>query len=405
MRRTFVTRILVVAVTVALASASGRAHSIPTHKNLTTAAVNWLLAAQPKLQCTGTGKDTLTRALLYGTEHEDDNYENSSSASRMGRYMFHFLPVLNDDLAIIQLPSIKVGPVDLELGKYPVGVVKTDSCTSRDWGGFDSSSPGSKTCTYHLTAVEQYSITNDNTWGNALAAASRANGSYGGFSDGFVKLGYVLHLVEDQSSPAHALGASHGHYAIKLDFLSGLDPALKGATLDLGFADPMEAAPDGGEAQRDVPPSLWPPANASQLLDAAPADILMAMHNKVVSLGYKRDKMSVRSATIFDNAVKNLVTQLPTLAKGLGLPWPLGNETAAEELAQLKKNIARVIQTELKAEAVKEHAYVRQNIQANNEFNTLAPEAVRLTASLLWKYINTANPVMGTGANSCTVSK
>ena len=407
MRVHLTARFIVLALLAGLASSSGRAHSIPSHLNVTTAAVGWLLEAQPRLACTPSGKEALTKALLVGTEHEDDNYNDSSSAARMGRYQFHFLPALDDSFAALEIGPFAVAGSQLSLGTLDLGVFRAlNGCSSLEWGGFARNGPGNVTCSYNALRAQTLTMTNVNTWGNAVADAKRAStgAGYAGFSEGFVKLGFLIHLIEDQSSPAHALNAAHGHVQLALDILAALDPQAKGQTVDLGFPDAMEVDPVGNDARRDVPPGLWPPRVASQLLDASPDEILKAMHTKTTSQGYRRETMSQRTGRMFKNVESRVEGRVPDIAKNIGLPWPLGRETLQQDIQRLKSNIAQIVRDEIEKEAKAEiAATLARSVDAAREWTVLGPEAVRLSASLLWKYISTASPVMGSGAATCTV--
>jgi len=393
MRATRPTRWLIATALAALITITAGAHSIDTHKNITAAAVGWLLDTQPRLQCNADGRKTLTNILQYGAEHEDDNYDED--LTKMGRYQFHFTPALNDSFTKIEIdfstPAFSVVLATLDLG------VANAACSSRQWGGFDRTGPGSVTCTYNILWHKDVSMTNDNTWGNAVTDAGKANRDYNGFSEGLRKLGFLIHLIEDQSSPAHAVNASHGHQPLPLDILARINPALKGGKVDLGFPDAMEADPLAAkEKARDVPSNLWPARDPSQLMDAAPGAIFQAMHDKVKQMGYKRESMAVRTARMLKNVETRVEAGLAAMAKGLTIPWPIGQHTVAEDIALLKKNVAQAVQREIAAEVRAElQRSVNEMAQADQEFRVLGPEAVRLSASLLWKYINETKPVMG----------
>lgn len=399
MRATTARRCLLTGALVALIPIASGAHSVPTHKNITAAAVSWLLEAQPRLQCTDAGKTALTAALQVGTEHEDDYYDNNDPL-KMGRFQFHFRPRLDDEIAVINIsvPGISGSPV--VLATLDLGEFKSNSCTSREWGGFGTNAAGSVTCEYEALG-KTYSMTNVNTWGNALADAQKPNTRYNGLSEGFVKLGYLVHLVQDQSSPAHARNAAHGHKPISLDVLKRLDPSLSGQQVDLGFPDAMEAAPNGDDAIRDIASGSWPARNPAQLLDAAPADILDAMHNFVMTRNYTRESMHQRSARMVANIKSRVEAVVESMARDLKLPWPLGNETVSQEFQELKRRVARAVVKELQAEAAAEIAATRAKAgQADAEWAVLGPEVVRLSGSLIWKYIAQGNPVLGSG---CTI--
>jgi hypothetical protein len=153
-----------------------------------------------------------------------------------------------------------------------------------------------------------------------------------------------------------------------------------------------------------VPRSAWPPRDPAQLLDQPPADILDSMHAKTTSQGYRRETMSQRTARMAKNIVGRVESQLPEAAKGLELPWPLGRDPAPHEIGALKKRVATIIRDEIQREATAEiKATVARSAEASREWAVLGPEAVRHSASLLWKYMTTAKPVMGSGIAACTV--
>jgi len=120
------------------------------------------------------------------------------------------------------------------------------------------------------------------------------------------------------------------------------------------------------------------------------------MHDKVKQMGYKRESMAVRTARMLKNVETRVEAGLAAMAKGLTIPWPIGQHTVAEDIALLKKNVAQAVQREIAAEVRAElQRSVNEMAQADQEFRVLGPEAVRLSASLLWKYINETKPVMG----------
>jgi len=148
------------------------AHEIPTHKNITRVAVEYLQAKEPRFAC-ATG---LNSALQVGTAAEDD----------WPRFMFHFTPALNS-------------------GIY------TATCSSLVWG-FQS-----VTCTESGAPVSapilnggvsfSTSLTNEHTWAKAVANAKDANGNPS--DQGWYDLGYVVHLLEDLTSPPHTRNDPH----------------------------------------------------------------------------------------------------------------------------------------------------------------------------------------------------
>jgi hypothetical protein len=233
--------------------------------------------------------------------------------------------------------------------------------------------------------------------GDALDDARKGlvvrSGSYAGVSEGFVKLGYLLHLVQDQTSPAHAQNASHGHAMLPVDVLAALDPSLTGAKVDLGFSDPMEVDPEGKDAVRPLPSTVWPARDPRQLIDRPPADILKAMHEFTIQQRFHRESMAARTSRMVTHILPRVEARLPDVVKGLGLPWPLGKETASQEFEHLKRNVAHILHEEIKREAAVEiRAVLAKSVEAEQEWKILGPQAVRHTASLLWRYITEAKP-------------
>jgi len=86
------------------------------------------------------------------------------------------------------------------------------SCSSLDWGF----APGGP-CSARITSADYPALRNTHTWDSARAKAQNPGG------EGWLELGYVLHLLEDLTSPAHVRNDPHPPFAI------------------LGEADPLEA--------------------------------------------------------------------------------------------------------------------------------------------------------------------
>jgi len=137
------------------------AHSVPTHQNITRAAVEYLRSNAPEFACFN---DSLVQ---IGTEHEDD----------IPRMMFHFYPALD-------------------------GTVFSSTCSSPAWG-----LRRSPTCSESGLPWYPMTLTNNFTW---PVAVDHAKDSTMQPSDqGWVEFGYVLHLLEDLTSPAHVRGDPH----------------------------------------------------------------------------------------------------------------------------------------------------------------------------------------------------
>lgn len=192
---------MVAAAAAATAAGYARAHAVPTHTNITRAAVELVRSKVPELSCLNDSQ------LQIGTAAEDDE----------PRYMFHFNPVLNGAVA---------------------GRTVTSTCTSSQWG-----LPQSPSCTERggnagLVPTAQ-TLTNNFTWFVARANAKDAQGNP---SDaGWNELGYVIHLLEDLSSPAHVRNDPHPP-GIDGDPIEAetRTPAAPGGEL-LAFASPDDA--------------------------------------------------------------------------------------------------------------------------------------------------------------------
>lgn len=133
-------------------------HGVETHSNITEAAVEYVSKLDQRLACSS----RLNDRLQIGTVHEDD----------IPRFMFHFFPRLND-------------------GKF------ISTCSSRDWAF------GNTACMQEGGApiFPASTLTNQHGWSEAIQGST--------LEQGFTELGYVLHLLEDLTSPAHTRNDAH----------------------------------------------------------------------------------------------------------------------------------------------------------------------------------------------------
>src|SRR5579872_443095 len=168
------------ALILSLFAAAVAAHEQPTHQNLTTAALNYIQANDPSRCALLQQYGSIYSTLAAGAWNEDNS----------ARFVFHFLPHLND------------------LGEFA-------SCSSVDWG-ISKSSCSSLPPFIHIGLVD------DHAWGDALAAIDSGTGAPTLL--GWTHLGYVIHLLEDLTSPPHTHNSAH--------------PCYNGA---IGFCDPFEA--------------------------------------------------------------------------------------------------------------------------------------------------------------------
>ena len=162
---------LIAGVVVCLGPSGAQAHGIATHLNITSAAVELVKQRVTELNCLN---DT---RLKQGTIGEDD----------APRYMFHFTPPVNGTVNVSEyLPNRTVN----------------SSCSSIDWGLMTDGSPA---CTQSggLPINSTTTLRNTHSWAVAVAQAKAPNGL------GWTELGYVLHLLQDLTSPAHTRNDPH----------------------------------------------------------------------------------------------------------------------------------------------------------------------------------------------------
>ncbi len=171
--------LIVASLTLAMGVVPGSAHSIPTHKNITKAAVDYIrnILKLPDFVCAA----GLESQLQIGTEHEDD----------YPRFMWHFSPRLNAGIYFGSCSSPQWGLVD--------GL----NCA----GTFAPTSAGSilPTPLFFRSNLLTYPTAQRNA--TNPSAATRPPGTPS--TVGWNQLGYVLHLLEDLSSPAHTRNDPH----------------------------------------------------------------------------------------------------------------------------------------------------------------------------------------------------
>ena len=191
-----------------------RAHAVPTHANITRASVDFLREVDGRFACSS----KLNDLLQIGTAAEDDT----------PRFMFHFNPNLNDS------------------GYF-------GSCNSTQWGfgGAGCRQSGGSP----LFAAS--TLTNTHRWDDAVARARDSQGKPA--EEGWNELGYVLHLLEDLTSPAHTRNDAHPPYV---------------------DGDPMEA-------RARTPTS--PPTSAGLLSFSSPQAFFTALQSHTQSNYYSAD--------------------------------------------------------------------------------------------------------------------
>jgi hypothetical protein len=153
------------------------AHEIQTHVNITTKAVQNLMNNDPS-------RPELLQAsqqLPDGARREDDFF-TSIIGTPLGRFFFHFLPMLNS----------------------PEDSINT-SCASTDWGLGDLN--GQALSCFERAGIFSTTQMNNHRLQDALAGVDPVTKSP--TSQGWAHLGYVIHLLEDVTSPAHTRNDPH----------------------------------------------------------------------------------------------------------------------------------------------------------------------------------------------------
>lgn len=167
------------------------AHKIPTHKRITTRAIQFLSERVPELRC------GLPEGLIQeGPEYEDD----------WPRFVFHFLPTLSLSLS---------------------------TCDSIEWGLSSRRLPCSSLVPSFMLTLSQFSLTNEHTYKIAVERVRTSPTSL----EGWREIGYPLHLAEDLTSPAHTRNDAHLLWDPFEVFNSDRDPELPTGDL-LRFSNP-----------------------------------------------------------------------------------------------------------------------------------------------------------------------
>lgn len=183
----------IAALSMVLITGAARAHEIPTHQNISHVGVDYLKAQDSRFACAA----NLEPDIEIGTAAEDN----------WPRFMFHFFPALN------------------------AGVFHS-TCSSPQWGfnGGPCTETGAPNG-FHTGAT----LTNDHTWTIAVNHAKDNNGLPA--EQGWVDLGYVVHLLEDLTSPPHVRNDPHPVYDPFERYNNGRTPATpSGGLISMGSA-------------------------------------------------------------------------------------------------------------------------------------------------------------------------
>jgi hypothetical protein len=173
------------------------AHEELTHQKISDQAVEYLRSIDPsRFDISGIPFDQIKVALRIGAVGEDDDQPQGGNG--LGRYFFHFFSPLNRNLPLAA-PFIPI-PGSLSL---------TATCNSIQWAFLIAG-----TCTAQVIpplGVHSRSIvgTNEHTWNTALNAFESTDNYGAPTFAGWQHLGYVVHLLEDLTSPAHTRNDPH----------------------------------------------------------------------------------------------------------------------------------------------------------------------------------------------------
>src|SRR5438309_3804797 len=160
------------------------AHEVGIHEQITRYAVRYLARRDTRFSDPDVIQK-VTDLLLVGTQHEDDQYLPIKIYRPLGRYYFHFSPQLDDGLSILERSFA--------------------SCSSEPWA-LTGPVPCTATELRLLLGSLSFTDNNDQRWDVALANKTSESG--------WLALGYVIHLLEDLTSPAHTRNDSHPHCTV-----------------------------------------------------------------------------------------------------------------------------------------------------------------------------------------------
>jgi uncharacterized repeat protein (TIGR02543 family) len=192
--------LLMLAILLFSFGASSVATEIQFHVNITSTALQYLTSTNARpdiLQLHGT--------MVDGAWNEDAFFPGYPFY--LGRFYFHFSPTLSDAV----------------LGQFA-------TCDSVMWGISGDSCKAQTT----FPLIGSTTVQDDHTWQNAIAAADTT--TQGPTLLGWDHLGFVIHLLEDLTSPPHTRSSAH--------------PCVGGI-----FCDPFE--PDNRAASVNIPKSEY----------------------------------------------------------------------------------------------------------------------------------------------------
>jgi hypothetical protein len=165
---------------------STEAHETNVHQALTSAAIEYLIQQRPEMAACGLPE--VRRALGEAVWDEDDFYGDSWV---LGRFLFHFLPVLNDEVTDASLISANI----------------KSECDSKGWAdGSPCSSRIGATASGSLFARSTGPVWNEH---DIFTVRDRLEALPPQKDLGLRGLGHLLHLLQDLTSPPHTQNDAH----------------------------------------------------------------------------------------------------------------------------------------------------------------------------------------------------
>jgi hypothetical protein len=176
-----------VAVLAASMNVTSSAHEISVHRRITNAAIDYLVKFRPEL-ATPACTSTLKLKLGEGVEREDDYY-----SWPMGRFFFHFQPILDDTpKTLIQARSWA-------------------TCSADQWA-HDAGS--CQATVFRVAPPVTLGFTGDRaneSRFDLLTSRLLASPGTPTHDQGLVDLGHYIHLLQDLASPGHTRVDAHPH--------------------------------------------------------------------------------------------------------------------------------------------------------------------------------------------------
>ncbi len=215
------------------------AHEQPTHQAITKAAIDYLSQTDSQRVALLTklyGVVPFYAALADGSWNEDAYFVGNGCTLAtlfekvpcfLGRFYFHFLPALDDTISFPLPPSLPSAPPSPPPPPPPTIIQRNRAtCDSAQWGIFGATCtaeviPGGPPIGFPvLDNGGGKTLINTHTWQAALAGADATGVPT---LAGWRELSYLVHLLEDLTSPPHTRNSAHpcigGRFCDLLDSL------------------------------------------------------------------------------------------------------------------------------------------------------------------------------------------